>query len=98
MIGRKDGRMEYLVVLGFVLMALLILASPTLMRLSVGKPLVRGSVPYYHMAMARAVSDGAPLDDPSAYGGRPYVPNLYHLLLAYLSTWMSLEKIGRAHV
>src|SRR3989344_243507 len=68
-----------------VIAALGILLTPSIIQLADRSDVLLGEEAYYHVRMAQEIAAGnIPEYDEMSYGGRPYLFNPYHLMLATL--------------
>ena len=68
---------------GIFVLALIMIALPLHLRFAHNNLTMAGTEPYYHARMAIELSEGKiPKTDTAIVGGRPYVINAYHVVLA----------------
>jgi len=95
MITKKTFAKQHIALI-VLLFAIIIIFTPHMLRSTFYNNLLIGEQPYYHARKALDIKNQGPvLIDKLSYGGKPYILNAYHILLALLSDLIEVEKLSR---
>ncbi len=87
---------EKKVLITLLLLATIVLSLPYLIRILSKNNTLIGDIPYYHGRLSQTlVEQGIPAHDELSFGGRDYLFNPFHYIIASLTTFLNFNLIAK---